>query len=199
MITTSTPNPGIFHGLPPRGAEALPTLRRGGRVLLPTANLWQMVVDARSLQSVRQLLSVCPRSKVNRPELLFADRVALLEWFPRLHPKLETLLSFHGRPLTVMTPANDLVADALVDHRGEVAVRITLDSYCQRLCEDLEAPLAATLAVGNGQTELPTGFGKIRSDVLRSSDYVVKRRQREQLDTQAAVCIRIRRGEVEFL
>lgn len=171
----------------------------GGKVLLPTANLWQMVVDSRKFAHVRRMLKVCPRSAINRPELLFSDREALVSWFPRLHPKLDTLLSQYGQALTVLTPANDRVAEALVDHRGEVAVRITIDPYCRRLCEDLEAPLAATLAIGSGQKELPTTFGKIRSDVLRATDYVVKRRQREQLATQAAVAIRMQGSEFEFL
>lgn len=189
----------MFHRLPPRGTDALSTLRRGDTVLLPTANLWQIAVDARRLPEVGRMLRLCPATSRNRPELVFADRLALNEWFPRLHPKLDTLLSYHNRALTVLTPANDRVADALVDANGEVAVRIALDSFCHRLCEDLEAPLAATLAMGNGQTDLPTTFGKLRSDVLRATGFVVKRRQRELLGKQPAVCIRIQDDQVEFL
>ncbi|MCP9235416.1 Sua5/YciO/YrdC/YwlC family protein [Lewinella sp. JB7] len=189
----------MLHRLPHRGVGALSTIKGGGLVLLPTANLWQVVTDARQLKSVNRLVGVCPPSRLNCPELIFADREMLLSWFPRLHPKIDTLLSFHGRVLTVKVPATVSVPEIMVDRREEVAVRLALDSFCYRLTEDLEAPLAACLAMNDVQAGLPTRFGKIRSDVLRQADFTVQRRQRDQLDTRAAVAIRLQDDEIEFL
>lgn len=168
-------------------------------VLMPTANLWQLVVQGDNYPAVGRMLQLCPASKTNRPELVFSDRHSLLTWFPRLHPKLDTLLSYHGRALTILTPANDRVADALIDKRGEVAVRLAIDTDCHALCKRLGKPLAAILAIGCGQTDLPTRFGKLRSDVLQAASFTVTRRQREDLDTQAALRIRLKNDEVEFV
>ncbi|CAH1000514.1 hypothetical protein LEM8419_01667 [Neolewinella maritima] len=198
MIRTSTPT-SPHPGLPPRGVGALPTLRAGGLVLLPTANLWQMVTDTRQFASVKRMLSVCPVTATNRPELIFSDRATLLSWFPQLHPKLDTLLSYHGRILTVLTPANSLVPSAVVDRRGEVAVRLALDPFCHRLTKDLEGPLAAVLAMGDESAGLPTRFGRVRSDVLRASNFTVQRRQREDIDLAPAVRVRMKKGHLEFL
>lgn len=79
-------------------------------------------------------------------------------------------------------------------------VRIASDSGCYRLCEDLEGPLVACLAMGSTQAELPSSFGKIRCDVLRGVDHIVGRRQKDNLGDQATVTVRINeRNEIEFL
>lgn len=185
--------------MPVRGTEALTTLTSGGLVLLPTANLWQVTADASRRSAVTALLETCPKTQRNRPELIFADREGLLQWFPNLHPKIDTLLIYHGRALTVSLPASKLVPMALVDHRDEVNIRLAMDSFCYRLCEDLEGPLAACFAMGHGQTLLPTRFGQINSDVLYRVDYTVKRRQKETLGSRPAVHVRMDGEELQFL
>ncbi|MFT7120329.1 MAG: L-threonylcarbamoyladenylate synthase [Neolewinella sp.] len=190
----------MHHPLPPLGTRALSTLHAGGLVLLPTSNLWQLTAHINHAATVDRLLITCPPTKVGRPELVFADRDALWKWCPDISPKLDTLLQYHKRPLTLLVPAGRNIPLRLVDRRGEVAVRLAGDSFCYRLCEDLEAPLVSCLAIGPGAQELPTSFGKIRSDVLRAANYTVKRRQREILGRQLTVTARISSaGELEFL
>ena len=168
--------------------------------MLPTANLWQLVVDCRQTKAVNHLLQICPGGPLNRPELVFPDRESLLEWCPALHPKLDNLMVYHQRALTVIIPAGPRVPLALTDQRGEVAVRLALDSFCYRLCEDLEGPLAACHAVGAAARNLPTRFGRIRSDVVRAADFTVTRRQREELGTLPAVRVRLNAvEEIEFV
>ena len=197
MLSTSTP-PTPPHLLP-LGTGALSTLRKGGLVLLPTSNLWQLVTDARQPAAVRRLTGACRGGSANCPELVFADRESLLAWFPNFHPKLDTLLSYHGRTVTMFTPATNMVPSVMVNERDEVAVRLALDSFCYRLCQDLEAPLAAVLAMPPGAKDLPTRFGKVRSDLLQLADYTVQRRQREELDSAPAVRVRMDEDQLEFL
>ncbi|MFT4749597.1 MAG: L-threonylcarbamoyladenylate synthase [Neolewinella sp.] len=188
------------HPLPPRGSRALPTLHAGGLVLLPTANLWQLSAHPQHPAAVQKLLIVCPPSPANRPELVFHDQETLFAWCPKIHPRLYTLLSYHKRPLTLLVPAGPRAPLALIDARGEVAVRLAMDSFVYRLAEDLEAPLVCCTAIGQGSNQLPTSFGKIRSDVLCAADYTVKRRQRDELDHFRAVNARYDgEGEIEFM
>lgn len=190
----------MHHPLPNFGRRALPTLQAGGLLLLPTANLWQLCAKANHPDAVRRLLLSCPPSKFNRPELLFTDPEVLFHWCPRIHPRLHTLLSYHKRPLTLLVPAGPRVPLALIDDKGEVAVRVAMDSFVHRLCEDLEVPLASSMAVGPGASELPTSFGKVRSDVLEAAQHTVRRRQRETLGKFRAVSARFGDdGEIEFL
>jgi L-threonylcarbamoyladenylate synthase len=177
----------------------LSTLRSGGLVLLPTANLWQMVADFRHRGAIQRLLSICRPSPVNHPELIFADHQALLSWFPRLHPKLDNLLLYHHRAVVIRVPATNRIPDALVDERDEVAVRLACDTFTYRLCEDQESPLVAMLGTPAPQAGLPTRFGRIRSDVLRAADYTVRRRQKEDIADEPIMTVRMESDELHFL
>ena len=189
----------LYHPLPPQGSRAVSTLHTGGLVLLPTDNLWQLTAAVNQPAAVEKLLRTCPDATNNRPELIFADRDTLWSWCPRIPPRLDTLLIYHKRPVTLLVPAGPRVPLRLVDHNGEVAVRLASDSFCYRLCEDLEAPLVACLAMGQGTPGLPVSFGKIQSDVLRAADHTVARRIREVIGEQPAVTVRLNGEELEFL
>ena len=185
--------------LPPRGSRALTVLRRGGLVLLPTANLWQLITTPDQPEAIRRLLRLCPPAPTLRPELVFPDGETLRDWCPRIHPKLDTLLAYHRRPLTVLVPAGPRVPLPLTDDGGLVAVRLCLDSFCYRLCEDTEMPLVAMVARGQGTGVLPTRFGLVRSDVVRAADHTVQRRQRDELGVSTSVLVRMNGDELEFV
>jgi L-threonylcarbamoyladenylate synthase len=190
----------MHHPMPPRGTRALTTLHSGGLLLLPTANLWQLTAHVKFPNSLDKLFSICPPTRLNRPELIFGDRELLREWCPGIHPRLDTLLAYHRRPLTLLVPAGKKVPLAMVDKNGEVAIRMAMDSFCYRICEDIEAPLVASLAMGQGSNELPTRFGRIRSDVLRAANFTVSRRQREEIGQLPAVRARVNEEEeIEFI
>lgn len=199
-METSTNTPLFMHPfLPPKGSEALSVLQQGGLVLLPTANLWQVVAHPRFSKTTERLQQLCPPTFYNRPELLFHDLDLLKAWIPRLHPKLETLLLFHKKPLTLLVEV-PLAPYFLQDEQGRTAVRLIQDTFCARLSEDLESPLVATLAQAPGDSSLPLRFGQIRSDVIKGVDCVVKRRQLETLDIAPAVMVCLdEREELCFL
>lgn len=190
----------MHHPFPSFGTGALATLHAGGLVLLPTANLWQVVAHGGRAEAVRKLLSVCPPKGKYRPELIFPDVQLLRKWCPRIDPTLDTLLHYHRRALTLSVPAGRSVPTSLLDDRGEVNVRIAMDSGCYRLCEDLDFPLVAALAMGPFTQELPSSFGKIKSDVLRAVEHTEKRRQLDHLGDRPAVTVRMNdEGEIEFI
>ncbi|NJO86716.1 MAG: hypothetical protein HC821_01170 [Lewinella sp.] len=175
--------------LPPSSNQALATLHRGGLVLLPTANLWQVISHPHFPETHDRLFDLCPPQPEFLPELLFSDLAMLKRWAPNLHPKLETLLLYHKRPLTLLLPEVSRAPAALRNADGLLAVRLIQDAFCRQLCEDLELPLVASLALAPGARVLPTSFGRIRSDVLASVDFIVQRRQKEWIASQTALTI----------
>jgi L-threonylcarbamoyladenylate synthase len=184
----------------PRGSEVLATLRRGGLVLLPTANLWQVVSAYPSQSALSRQLDLCPPGSTSRIELLFPDLEMVRTYFPRLHPKLETLLSFHRRPLTVLVEPYPTAPPELIGPDGRMAIRLIQDSFCYQIAEDLDQPLVATFARGLGSPFYPLSFGRVRSDVIKGVDYVVRRRQKDLIAEAPAVTIHLdERDEVVFV
>ncbi|MEM6879037.1 MAG: Sua5/YciO/YrdC/YwlC family protein, partial [Bacteroidota bacterium] len=163
-------------------------------------NLWQVISNFRSPETLNRHLSVCPPTQVNRPELLFADLDQLHQWVPTLHPKIDSLLLYHRRACTILLPRPARIPALLADANNRVAVRLIMDSFCYQLSEGMDAPLLATLAIPRGARQIPVSFGKLRSDLLRDVDYVVQRRQRDQLGNGPAVRLYLNESEeIEFL
>ncbi|PHI18244.1 hypothetical protein CEQ90_18840 [Lewinellaceae bacterium SD302] len=200
MQTSTNYTPNMHPFMSPRGSEAIATLQRGGIVLLPTVNLWQVVCSPDHPGTIRRQLELCPPGPQTRCEILFPDLEMLRARVPHLHPKLETLLAFHKRPLTVLVDDYPDAPYGLKDAEGRVAIRLIHDSFCHQLAEDLETPLVATTARAIGSPFLPLSFGRIRSDVLRGVDYVVRRRQKDLIAEAPAVVIRLNeKDEVVFV
>ncbi len=180
-------------------SDPLTILQSGGLVLMPTANLWQMVADVRNRSAIRRLLTVCPPTPINWPELIFCDHHTLLEWFPRLHPKLDNLLLYHEQSVCVHTPTTGRIPTRLVDERGEVRVRLAGETLTSQLCREQGYPLVGMLGTPDPQSPLPTRFGRIRSDVVRAANFTVLRRQKEDLAPEPLMRVRMEGDELRFL
>lgn len=200
MQTSTNYTPNMHPFMSPRGNEAIATLQRGGIVLLPTTNLWQVVCSPDYPQAIYRQLQLCPPGRTTRSELIFPDLEMLREYVPQLHPKLETLLIFHKRPLTILVDDFPKAPNQLKDAKGRVAVRLIQDSFCHQLAEDMDSPLVATTARANGSPILPLSFGRVRSDVLQGVDYVIRRRQKDLIaDAPAVVVCLDDKDEVVFV
>jgi L-threonylcarbamoyladenylate synthase len=188
---------------PPPADLLGPTLRHlrySGIVLLPTDSLWCVACDATDPVATKRLTRLCPPQPELPVELLFPDVEALRAATLRLHPRLETLLAFHRRPLAVITePAHRLPAEVLHPD-GYAVARVAQDPFCARLTRELGRPLALA-AAQCGAGPPPTHFGRVRSDIITGVDYTVKFRQREQLGEGPAVMVRYNEetAELEFL
>ena len=187
---------------PPADAlgSALRHLRYSGIVLLPTDSLWCVACDALDPVAVKRLSRLCPPLPGLPVELLFADVESLRAATRRLHPRLETLLAYHRRPLAVVAqPAQRFPAEVL-QADGQLVGRIAQDTFCARLVRELGRPLALAVAQ-RGSEPPPTHFGRVRSDIIAGVDFTVQFRQREELGEGPAVMVRYdeRAAELEFL
>lgn len=188
----NTPPPADLLG------STLRHLRYSGIVLLPTDSLWCVACDAQDPVAVKRLTRLCPPPPDLPVELLFADVAALRAATQRLHPRLETLLAYHRRPLAVVaSPAHRFPAEVLQPD-GRLVGRIAQDSFCARLVHELGRPLALVAAQrGNGPA--PTHFGRVRSDIITGVDFTAQFRQREQLGEGPAVMVRYDEGAEELV
>ncbi|MCB0638151.1 MAG: Sua5/YciO/YrdC/YwlC family protein [Lewinella sp.] len=176
--------------------HAASILRREGLILAPTDSLWSIICDAQDPVALERLRRLRPPSPDHPIEVLFPNLDTLKRYAPFLHPRLETLLSYHARPLTVVTRATDSLPRPVISPDGLIAARIAQDSYCQQLLQFYGRPLASVLAHVPG-TPYPTHFGRVRSDIIEAVDYVAKYRPREATNLHPSVMVRL--GENEEL
>lgn len=175
---------------------ALNTLENSGVILFPTDTLWSIGCDVRDPVAVKRLLRLRPAGQL---EILVDSLEMLREYVAHVHPRIETLLVYHVRPITVLfDKVRQLPIEVLVNGRS-AAFRVVQDKYCRELIGALGRPVVSVYAQIEGAT-LPSHFGAVGSDVIEAVDYVVKFRQGEKIPGEPSVMVRLtRKDEFEFL
>lgn len=174
----------------------LETLESGGLILFPTDTIWGIGCDATnpaSVTRIRQLRQLPP----SLPLTLLAPSIEMVkEYVSQIHPRIETLLQFHTRPLTIIyDQARNLPQEAAATD-GSIAFRVPRNSFCMEMLEEFGKPIVATAACV-GTTPYPKHFGEISSAIIEGIDFVVKYRQMDKEMDEPSVVARV--GEDEEL
>lgn len=178
---------------------ALAALQNGGLILLPTDTVWSLASLICFPEAVNRLKQLSSNQEEEPLELLVGSVEELKRHVAHVHPRLETLLLYHNRPLSVVfdepvaIPANALRLD------GRMAIRIALDPFVRDLIEQAGLPLVVTPAPAPDR-QISGHFGGISSEVLQMMDYVVKYRQGERQIGELPVMVQLSgEEELDFL
>lgn len=180
--------------------EILSTLRQGGVILYPTDTIWGIGCDATNEAAVDRISEI----KARPPEkgyVLLVDSIEMLKkHVGEVHPRVETLLSYHTRPLTIIYEESFGVASNVLAPDGSVAIRIVQDAFCRELIAQLGKPIVSTSANRSGEP-FPSHYGEISSDVLEMVNLVVKYKQDNKERGEPSVIARFdsEAEELEFL
>jgi len=177
------------------------TLEAGGLILYPTDTIWGIGCDATDPVAVEKVFNLKNRPR-HKPFILLVSSIQMLKnYVEQLHPRLETLLIYHERPLTIIyDQAKNLPSNAIADG-GSVGIRLVQDPFCKALIENFGKPVVGTSANISDQP-FPNNFGEVSSAVIQGVDCVVKYRQADKEKRQPSVIARLNdpvRGELEFL
>ena len=169
--------------------ETLAALEAGSVIVYPTDTVWGLGCDATNAEAVSRVLRIKSRSHEQGLISIVGSVAALHKHVDHLHPRLQTLLAHHTRPLTIVYADAVGLARGVTAADGSAAIRVTRDPYCRRLAEAFGRPIVSTSANLRGEKP-PRSFGAISSEVLMSVDHVVKYRQREVSTQEPSVIAR---------
>ena len=179
--------------------DIIAVLNDGGLILYPTDTIWGIGCDATNADAVKKVYQL-KRRVPTKPYVLLADSLDLVEQYVyQVHPRIDNLLQYHTRPLTVIyDKAKNLPENAIAED-GSVAIRVAMDDFCKRLISAFGKPLVATSANISDQP-FPTNFGSVSSEIIQGVDYVVKWRQHEKQIGEPSVIVKLsRKGELVFI
>lgn len=165
-------------------------LEQGGLILFPTDTIWGIGCDATNSKTVERVRALKQVSRQEPLVILAASIEMLKQYVPFIHPRIETLLLFHLRPLTVIYEQASGLPENALGPDGSVAMRIPHDDFCSTLLTAFGKPIVATSA-SIGQAPWPHHFGEISSAVIEGIDYVVKHRQMEKTMGEPSVIARL--------
>ena len=174
-------------------------LEDGKTILYPTDTFWAIGCDATNEKAVNQIYKLKRRQPEKGFVVLVSSIEMLKDYVTHLHPRMQTLLEYHHRPLTLIIDGPQHLAPSVGSAEGKVAIRIVRDEFCRQLIEAYGRPLIATAAC-IGDVPRPANFGSISSEVLSKVDYVVKARQNETSEKEPSVIVRVdEEGEMTFV
>jgi len=179
--------------------DLLECLRTDGIILYPTDTIWGIGCDATNETAVKKIYDLKKR-ELSKPFVLLVDSLEMLkEYVHQVHPRIETLLSFHQRPLTVVYNQAKNLPPISASDAGSVAIRVVQDAFCKQLIGAFGKPLISTSA--NISTEpFPANFGEVSSAIIEGVNYVVKFRQDEKTMGEPSVVVKVEEnGELVFL
>ncbi len=174
-------------------------LHKGGTILYPTDTIWGIGCDATNPHAVEKIYALKQRDRDKPLSLLVSSIEMIKQYIGHLHPRIETLLSHHVRPLTVVYEGARNLPANLVAKDGSIAMRIPQNEFCRQLIHHFGKPITSTSANLSGAS-FPTHFGAISLAIVRGVDYVVRQRQKETEPGQPSVIIKAgHNGEITFL
>ncbi|MEM9990125.1 MAG: Sua5/YciO/YrdC/YwlC family protein [Bacteroidota bacterium] len=178
--------------------SALNTLREGGNLLLPTDTIWSIACKATDERAVQKMEQTKERSGP-KPCIVLVDSLEMLKrCVTHVHPRIETLLHFHQRPLTVLYKPRPIFPTRILGTDGTVAIRVVQDESCKALIQSFGHPLAVT-AAKFPQEPLPYYFSDISILIKERVDFVFDLPSEKPLDQRSVIARLSERGELEFL
>jgi L-threonylcarbamoyladenylate synthase len=179
--------------------SALAALGEGALLLFPTDATWCIGCDAGNEAAIVRLRQLRGCSAEDPVTLLAAAVPMLKKYVPDLHPRIETLLLYHVRPLTILYDHCQALPAAALSSGGSAAFRVPHDAYCQALLEAFGRPVVAEPAHACGQA-CPRFFGEISSAMIEGVAHVARHRRMERTPGEIALMARMGADEeLDFL
>ncbi len=174
--------------------EILTVLRKSGVILYPTDTIWGIGCDATDSIAVEKILKL-KNERRNKGLVLLVDSIdTLKKYVDHVHPRIETLLSFHERPVTVIYENGVGLAHQAMALDGSIAIRVVRDAFCRELIRQFGKPLVSTSA-NISDAQYPAHFGEISSDILENIDFIVKYKQDNKERGEPSVIVRLNKDE----
>ena len=179
--------------------QAISILREGGVLLYPADTIWGIGCDAVNKEAVKKVYEIKGRS-YNKPLIVLVSSVSqLYEVVSGVHPRIDTLLHLHERPLTVIYPEARELFRHLAAEDGSIGVRVVKAGFCHELLEAFGHPLVSTSANISG-TPSPTKFGTISSEIISQVDLALPAFAEKDMTGTASVIARYdANGELDFI
>ena len=177
---------------------ALHALSHGGMLLFPSDTMWCMGCDASNETAIHRLLQVLKLPDSTGAEILIAGIEPLKTLAQRLHPRLETLLHYHQRPIAIQVASVCHLPAVACHPDGQATLRVVRDPFCRQLLEAFDQPVFAVAASFPGLPS-PISFGSISSEIIEACEHVVRYRQMERNIGKPIVVVRLNEAEDELV
>ena len=179
--------------------HAVFVLSEGGIILYPADTIWGIGCDATNKAGITRIQEIKGRSTDKSMIVLVHDIEQLYKVAASVHPRIDTLLHYHERPLTVIYPAATKSYAHLASKDGTIGVRVVKTGFCHELLSIYGKPVVSTSANLSGEPS-PSRFGSVSTNIISSVDYVLPAFTEKDITGTPSVIARYdENGELDFL
>jgi L-threonylcarbamoyladenylate synthase len=179
--------------------QAIAILQNGGVILYPADTIWGIGCDAANQEAVKRVYEIKGRD-FNKPLIVLVSSISqLYEVVESVHPRIDTLLTLHDRPLTIIYPKAKEAYRHLAAKDGSLGVRVVRNCFCHNLLNAYGKPLVSTSA-NLSSSPSPTVFGTVSSEIISQVDFSLPAFTEKGIKGSASVIAKYdENGELDFL
>lgn len=123
----------------------------------------------------------------------------LKHFFPNIHPRIETLLYYHERPLSIVySSIESKLPKHIINTSSTLTIRMALDPLVIKLIDLMNEPIIVSAAKTDA-TYFPTSFDGIDAHIIRNMSYICQHRSDENGFEPEVIVSCNYQGELEFL
>lgn len=180
-------------------STATTVLEAGGVILYPADTIWGIGCDATNLKAIQKVYEIKSRNPDKPLIVLVSDLQQLYQVVGTVHVRIDNLLHYNERPLTIVYPKTTDTYRHLAAPDGTLGVRLVRSGFCHDLLTAYGRPLTSTSANKEGEPA-PAYFRHINSEIIRAVDYTVPAFAEEGITGNPSVIARYNDdGELDFL
>ncbi len=148
-------------------------IKRGHVILYPADTLWGLTCDITNSAAVKRLKKIKNDNTQGNLILAVNSIDMLKDYALSIHPRIETLLLYHEKPLSVIYDANPAIEKHLISSDGTIAIRVVKDSFSKGLISKLGQAIISTVASPVGTVELPKSYAEVSDKIKADVDHIV--------------------------
>ena len=179
--------------------NAIEILKKSGVILYPTDTIWGLGCDMLSEVGVDKIYRIKNRNR-DSPLILLVSSIEMLKiYVPSINPRLENLLIYHEKPLTVIYQNVIGIPDFLKSKEGTIGIRVTNEEYSKSLITAFGRAITSTSANVSGYP-FPKCFSEVSSDILQQVDYISLFGRESQEEREPSVIVQLDEdGGLDFI
>ena len=179
--------------------QAVDVMRRGGIILYPTDTIWGIGCDATNEEAVRKIYAL-KRREDSKAMICLVDSADRLQRYVQNVPDVAwDLMEYASRPLTIIYDGAKNLAPSLIAEDGSIGIRLTRETFSNRLCFRFQKPVVSTSANISGEPA-PSCFAHISDEIKNAVDYIVQSRRGEKGESAPSSIIKLGAGgEVKII
>ncbi len=170
-----------------------------GVILHPTDTIWGLGCSVKSRVAIERIYKIKKRP-ADKPCLLLVNSIEMLKnYVDDIHPRIETLLTYHNKPLTIIYPNGKNVPDKLLNEDGNIAIRLVHHTLTRNIINHTGAPIVSTSANFSG-ADFPNSFDEIDPALFELVDYTsYQERNSKAPATPSVIASYNEKGDLVFI